>query len=259
MNGMVPYVDFADSKGPLLWLIYGIGYLLNSHSYVGVFWVSCVFYAVSFTFAYKLSRLYLNCRASVIVISVLPYFLFYIVMHDEVRAEDYCETFVFVSLYCLCRVLNGVTKRQMAKYAFGVGVSMSCCLLIKWNFFFMLGGMALVVLFISMRMKTYIGLLGGLVGIAIPLILFLVYFLIQGNFEAFVYEYFLNTASTVSLGLDFFLKNSLYQLLTIKKISILVPLGVVIFCWCHKSSWSLIFSLFIFYALLFSPLGHTII
>ena len=25
MNGMVPYIDFADSKGPLLWLIYGVG------------------------------------------------------------------------------------------------------------------------------------------------------------------------------------------------------------------------------------------
>ena len=29
MNGMVPYVDFTDSKGPSLWLIYGIGYLLS--------------------------------------------------------------------------------------------------------------------------------------------------------------------------------------------------------------------------------------
>ena len=27
MNGLTPYVDFTDSKGPLLWLIYGIGYL----------------------------------------------------------------------------------------------------------------------------------------------------------------------------------------------------------------------------------------
>ncbi|MBQ8521824.1 MAG: hypothetical protein IJ456_10765, partial [Bacteroides sp.] len=25
MNGLLPYVDFADSKGPLLWLIYGVG------------------------------------------------------------------------------------------------------------------------------------------------------------------------------------------------------------------------------------------
>ena len=25
MEGLTPYVDFADSKGPLLWLIYGVG------------------------------------------------------------------------------------------------------------------------------------------------------------------------------------------------------------------------------------------
>jgi hypothetical protein len=30
MNGLMPYVDFADSKGPLLWLIFGIAYLLRS-------------------------------------------------------------------------------------------------------------------------------------------------------------------------------------------------------------------------------------
>lgn len=37
MEGMTPYIDFADSKGPLLWLIYGIGYLLSPTSYIGVF------------------------------------------------------------------------------------------------------------------------------------------------------------------------------------------------------------------------------
>lgn len=29
MNGLVPYADFADSKGVLLWFIYGLGYLLD--------------------------------------------------------------------------------------------------------------------------------------------------------------------------------------------------------------------------------------
>ena len=256
MNGMVPYVDFADSKGPLLWLIYGIGYLLNSHSYVGVFWVSCVFYAVSFTFAYKLSRLYLNSSASSIVIAILPLFLFD-KFNDEVRAEDYCITFVFVSLYCLCRVLNGVDKRQLYRYAFGVGVSMSCCLLIKWNYFFTLGSIALVVLFISMRMNTFSGLWGGLVGIATPLIPFLVYFLIQGNFDAFVSEYFLNTASTVSLGFEFYLKKYISLLPYMKKGYFLIPLGVILFCYRHKSFCWLVFPLFVFYAIVFfSPFPH---
>ncbi len=257
MNGMVPYVDFADSKGPLLWLIYGVGYLLNSHSYVGVFWVSCVFYAVSFTFAYKLSRIFLNSSASSIVVAILPLFHFYYKIHNEMHAEDYCITFVFISLYCLCRVLNGVDKRQLYRYAFAVGVSMSCCLLIKWNYFFMLGSIALVVLFISVHMKTFSGLWGGLVGIAAPLIPFLIYFLIQGNLDAFVSEYFVNTTSTVSHGFVFFCKRYIHQLYYIKEIHFLILLGVVIFCYRHKSFRWLVFTLFVFYALLlFSMFLH---
>ena len=47
MNGMRPYVDFTDSKGPLLWLIYGIGYLLSPRNYVGVYVLSCLCYEPS--------------------------------------------------------------------------------------------------------------------------------------------------------------------------------------------------------------------
>lgn len=42
MNGYTPYVDFADSKGVLLWIIYGMGYLIHHYSYIGVFWLACL-------------------------------------------------------------------------------------------------------------------------------------------------------------------------------------------------------------------------
>ena len=77
MNGLVPYVDFADSKGPLLWLIYGCGYLLSHYSYIGVFWISCAFYTISFVFAYKLCRMFISKNASILVLALLPLFLFY--------------------------------------------------------------------------------------------------------------------------------------------------------------------------------------
>lgn len=35
MNGAVPYRDLFDHKGPLLYLLYGIGYLIDS---TGFFW-----------------------------------------------------------------------------------------------------------------------------------------------------------------------------------------------------------------------------
>ncbi len=254
MNGLVPYVDFADSKGPLLWLIYGVGYLLNSHSYVGVFWMSCVFYAVSFTFAYKLSRLYLDRRGSVLVLALLPSVLFLKGIHNEVRAEDFCNTFIFIALYSLCCIIKGRTdKRRLFKYAFAVGASMTCCLLIKWNYFFMIGGMALVVLYVSIKKNTLSGLWGGLAGIAAPAIPFLAYFLIQGNFEAFITEYFINCMICVdNFAIHDLSVTARYSL----KLKLLFLIGVCLFCYKRKGNWGILFSLLVFIGLLLPYSGR---
>ena len=34
MNGAVPYRDLFDHKGPLLYLLYGIGYLIDSTGFL---------------------------------------------------------------------------------------------------------------------------------------------------------------------------------------------------------------------------------
>ena len=161
MNGMVPYVDFADSKGPLLWLIYGCGYLLYNYSYIGVFWISCVFYTVSFVFAYILCLMFISRNASIIVLALLPLFLFYKRYHYEVRAEDFCYTFVFICLYNVCKMFKGVDKRQLFWLSFAVGISVMCCMLIKWSIALMMGGFAFVVLYYSLRQKSLKGIMGG--------------------------------------------------------------------------------------------------
>ena len=58
MNGLVPYVDFADSKGPLLWLIYGIGYLLSPKNYLGIFLINCLMYSVMGYYVFKTINIY---------------------------------------------------------------------------------------------------------------------------------------------------------------------------------------------------------
>ena len=37
VNGLVPYKDLFEQKGPLLYLIYGIGYLLSNKTLHGIF------------------------------------------------------------------------------------------------------------------------------------------------------------------------------------------------------------------------------
>ena len=45
--GMRPYVEFSDFKGPIIWLFYGLGYLLSPHDYHGMYVVSGMFYALT--------------------------------------------------------------------------------------------------------------------------------------------------------------------------------------------------------------------
>ena len=90
MNGLRPYVEFADSKGPLLWLIYGIGYLLSPQSYTGVYVVSIFAYAGIFYFNYKTALLLLRDEGrawAVTLLMTVAYFWPW--FHFEVRAEDF--------------------------------------------------------------------------------------------------------------------------------------------------------------------------
>ena len=65
---MIPYVDFADSKGPLLWLIYGIGYLISPHDYLGVFLLSIPLYTCIFYYLFKISFIFLQDKRKSIII-----------------------------------------------------------------------------------------------------------------------------------------------------------------------------------------------
>ena len=70
MRGLVPYDDFTDSKGPLLWLVYGLGYLISHHDYTGVFWISCLVYAVTYASLYRIALTYLHSRRWALMVAV---------------------------------------------------------------------------------------------------------------------------------------------------------------------------------------------
>ena len=193
MEGMTPYVDFADSKGILLWLIYGIGYLLSPTSYLGVFWLSVIAYAVTFHFIWQTARLFLDRRQSLLVLAVMPFFLFFNLIHCDVRSEDFCYPAVCAGIYFSILVLRDPSRSVIRRCAFCLGIAMMWCLLIKWSIFFMMGGMALIVLGVSFSKKSADGLIFGLLGMAVMALPFLVYFVIEGNFGAFVQEYFIST------------------------------------------------------------------
>ena len=203
MCGMTPYVDFADSKGPLLWLIYGVGYLLSPYNYIGVFWLSVLAYTGVFYYVFSIARLFLtDDRKSylVTVLMLLSYFCPW--FHYEVRAEDWCQIFIAMSFYYCCRWLYADQAKAPKKgyqACFVLGVSLAGTLLIKYTITAMLGIVAIYMLYVIIRQRlnlffSFLSLLSGFALVTLP---FVIYMLLVGNFGAFIQEYFLNTLQTV--------------------------------------------------------------
>ena len=204
MNGMTPYVDFADSKGPLLWLIYGIGYIISHHNYIGVFWLSWISFSVFFFYLYKIALLYLDNKQLSLLSTILMFvFVFYFAIHAEVGAENWCQPFITATLYYTCRIIhfNHVTIKDIRKTFIVLGVSFSSCLLIKYNGAALFVSFFLVLFFflLTNKPKMVLSSIGWtLIGVLFVLLPFLIWLLSIGALEAFVDEYFINTLLTVN-------------------------------------------------------------
>ena len=250
MNGMTPYVDFADSKGPLLWLIYGLGYLLNHHSYVGVFWISILFYTATLYIAYKLCRLFLEPRPSALCVALLPFALFYRWVNSEIRAEDFCYPFIMFCFYALCRIIKEETllKRTYIWLCAGIGICFMACLLMKWNVAAMIGGPMLCVFILSFKHKVWGICIGSMIAGAVVLALpFFIYFLAFADFSTFIQEYFVNTYLTME-GRTSILDTLTFDqyMLTKERPTIVLLVCMLIFCWRYKRYAWLIVCYFIF-------------
>ncbi len=196
MNGMTPYVDFADSKGPLLWLLYGVGYLLAPHSYVGVFWLSCIAWTVTLLLAWRCAAMLLQREAGAFV-AMLPVMLagLCVFVHNETRCEDFAMPAVMFVVFALCRAVCGKAQKRWVDAL--LGASVMATLLMKYNITLMLLPFAVLVLLVNWkRNKACIGrsIMLAMGGTFIVLAPFVVYFLLKGCLADFVNEYFLVAA-----------------------------------------------------------------
>ena len=211
MNGLTPYVDFTDSKGPLLWLIYGIGYLLSPRNYVGVWILSCLAYAGTFYYNYRTARLLLqDDNKSLLVTMLMPLAYFLPWFHYEMRAEDLCNLPVAVSVYYLFRLLysSGSTAAQrtggepvgtVARTGLVLGGCFMALVMIKWSIAVMQASMIVIALWYLIWEKQEYGLLKwALCGMAVVATPFVVWLVVVGAWSAFIDEYFVNTFQTVS-------------------------------------------------------------
>lgn len=196
MNGMIPYVDFADSKGPLLWLIYGVAYLISPHNYIGVFWISYIFWSFTYWYIYKISHLFIHdnklsflCTIAISLSFFNPWF------HYETRAEDFCQLFIAMSLFYACKILYGNYSNYKKSYLF-FGICFASVLLIKYNIALMILIFPFYTFFHKGNYKSKI--LYFTIGTLVIITPFCINFIISNNIFEFINEYFLITLQTIN-------------------------------------------------------------
>ena len=202
MHGLTPYIDFADSKGPLLWLIYGVGHLLGPYDYTGCYWLSCLLYTFIFYQCYKCARLFVDDRrlAFMAVLFSAVFFLSSLT-HIEVRAEDYCYAFMIPVFYRFLRhtVARENSHNFIRNTAIILGISLGGTLLIKYSCTLMMAVFIPYCCIVMPRRANYPVWKAlawcAVAGIAtmLPVIVLLA---CQGALGACIHEYFLVTAST---------------------------------------------------------------
>lgn len=200
MNGYVPYVDYTDSKGLLLWIIYGIGFLIHNYSYIGVFWIACLFFWGTFWIGYKTARLYLD-KPDALLASLsmaIPYW--YWNFYTEGRAEYFCIPFIAYVLYQLLKIMHQPCSMKGLSWEWiGVGGGLVAVIMMKWSV-----GLMMVSLIVSIgvwawkrrELTSYI--VSFVVGAMVFSLPFLVYFVATDSLDVMWSEYFQNTLSSVS-------------------------------------------------------------
>lgn len=193
MRGFVPYKDLFEQKGPILYLIYGIGYLITNQSFLGVFIIECLFQSVCLYYAYKIIKLFIDEKYAFIILPVM----FTVVCtctsfcHGG-SAEEFCFPFFMISLYYFSNYLRN--NQMNSKIIFINGLLAGIIFLIKYNLCgFWFAWMMFVFFDLVFKKQFKKGFwycfifLGGMI---IPFIVFSIYFMVNDALGDFFYTYF---------------------------------------------------------------------
>ncbi len=196
LNGKVPYRDLFEHKGPLTYFLHAAAALVSSSTFLGIYFLEVIFFAVFLLYLYKIALLFLNKRYSLfasLLTGVVILTTYCFLRGDNV--EEYSLAFWAITMYYFLRnYVRGGTEPVSGKNIFLNGILVGCVLWIKFNLLGFWIGWALFTFLPLLfrkdwaRFFRYIGLF--FLGILVTSIPWVVYFTLNGAMYDFLYTYF---------------------------------------------------------------------
>ena len=188
-NGLMPYKDLFDHKGPLIYIINYIGQLISYNH--GVWYIEIITIFVAILFIYKTARLFCN-RIFSIITTVISSSALLLYFEGGNLTEEYALPFIAISLYIFIDYLKNnkisIFRLIICGFSFGAVCMLRINMVSVWFVF------SIAILIKSILEKQYKQLfkfifwfLTGLFIIALPI---LVWLGVNDAFHDFIYDYF---------------------------------------------------------------------
>ena len=252
MNGGVFYRDSFDQKGPLLYFIYGLAYLISHNTFKGVFVLEIISLAIFLIAQYKSLRLYLKHEVSLFF---LPFMALAVTSCKSFywggSAEEFGLPFLAWGLYFSLKYFKEEHPKVMSpKILFLCGVLAGCIMLIKYTmlgmYFFWMAMVAFSTLNRENWKKSIQNCFVFLAGMIAPVIPWLIYFGLNGAlddwYHAYIYcniFFYSDFQESVGIGKKIYdLAKILYWLIIDNFIYFsMIILGFVGFLFARKVKW----------------------
>lgn len=266
INGQVPYRDLFEQKGPYLYLIYGISYLLSHNSFFGVFILEVVSLAIFLYFAYQIMVLYCKEKTALVFIPTLAFCLMVSKsFYWGGAAEEFCLPFMCISLYdSMLYLKENYPRKPSVKMIIKNGIFAGIISLIKYTllgFYAAWIGVIMFAFFVKKRYKIAIYdafiFLGGMLIAFLPCFF---YFMLHGAlydwYQCYVY---VNVFCYSNLGDSINLAERVYELakilywLILDNRSYFLPIiiGMIYILFSRRIRWYEKLNVYTLFALLF--------
>ena len=261
LEGLIPYKDLFDQKGPIVYFIFMIAALISKTSYIGIYILEVISMTIFLFYAHKTITLFIDKRNSLFILPTITVLICTTVAFTSgATAEEFTLPFFMFSLYYLINYFKG--EQLTYKQYFINGLIAGIIFLIKFNLiFFWFGFMACIFIDLILQRKIKQAFKSGLIfvaGMLIPFIIFNIYFLLVGAIKDFYHAYFyfniFTYGNTVSLLNKFQtgFNNFIYR--CIENGFIILPLFICFLCFIqnikiktkYKTMFYIIFILTIF-------------
>lgn len=215
MNGVVPYRDLFEQKGLLLYLIYGIGYLLSNNTFYGVFILEIISFTIFLYYSHKIFSMYLDEKYSFILLPILSFIITTSYSFAQGGScEEFCLPFFGISLYYFIKHFKD--RELTDKEIYINGLMAGLVLLMKYTMLgFWIGFVLFIFIDLLKKKKTKIAFMfcvKFLVGMFIPFAIALLYLLFTGGIKAFFEDYFIINMTAYQSGQKYNIIQRIYRI-----------------------------------------------